>query len=67
MFDGKYLRVKELAVMYGLGLNKAYQLCRDPSLPIIKIGKTILVDREKFENVWLEDKQKTTVKGVKNK
>lgn len=64
MLDNKYLTVMEMARYLNIGRTKAYNLCKDPSFPIIHIGQKILVDKEKLDAVWLKNKEETTLKGV---
>ena len=61
--DNNYVRVKEFARLYKLGINKAYRLCKDPSFPKVKVGKVILVDCKGFEN-WLDDKKKRNLEKL---
>ena len=64
MFDGKYLSVMEMARYLNIGRTKAYNLCKDPSFPIIHIGQKILIDKEKLDTVWLKNKEETTLRGL---
>lgn len=44
----------------GIGRTKAYKLVNaDPSIPVIRIGKTILIDKEALDSVWIPNKKET--------
>lgn len=65
MIDNQRLiSVPELARYLSIGRCKAYDLCKLPDFPSIKIGQKILVDTEKLE-LWLQNKSQTALKGVK--
>ncbi len=48
------LTITELAVYLGIGKNKAYQLAKSKGFPAIKLGKKILVNKEKLQQ-WLNE------------
>ena len=48
------ISVQELSAQMGISLPKAYELVKTPGFPTIRIGKRMLVSREKFLE-WLEN------------
>ena len=52
MLDEKYLTITELCELLKIGRNTAYSLCNDITFPSFRVGKKILIDREKLE-IWL--------------
>lgn len=62
MFEQRYLSVMEMAKYLGIGRNKAYKLTKDPTLPIIRIGQKILIDKQALDEIWLPNKHETFVK-----
>ena len=65
MIENRYMSVRETAQYMGIGMNKAYRLCKQPDFPTIRVGTKILVDRQLLDNVWMENKKATTLKGLK--
>lgn len=59
MIDSKYITVPELARYLGIGRTAAYKLTKDPTLPLIRIGQRILVDKQQLDEIWLPNKQET--------
>lgn len=60
MFANRYLTVMEFKDYLGIGRTKAYKLVNaDPSIPVIRIGKTILIDKEALDSVWIPNKKET--------
>ena len=58
----EYMTVKEFQEYLHIGRSKAYQLIKkDPSLPIIRVGRQILIDRNKLQ-LWLKNKEETTLR-----
>ena len=57
--SGKALayKVNELSEILGIGRNAAYELCRRPDFPSIRIGNRIVVPVDAL-NKWLEDQVK---------
>lgn len=63
MIDNRYMSVRETAQYMGIGMNKAYTLCKKPDFPTIRVGTKILVDKHALDSVWIQNKQKTMLKG----
>ena len=49
MENKKLISVKEFASEYGLGANKAYEMVNSKGFPAIKLGRKILVVRDKID------------------
>ena len=49
MESKKLITVKEFATEYSIGINKAYELVNSKGFPKIKIGKKIMIVREKVD------------------
>ena len=45
--------VKEVSEMLGLSLGSTYSLCRDGSLPAVRLGGRWLIPRKRFHE-WLD-------------
>lgn len=56
--------VRETAQYMGIGISKAYKLCQQPDFPTIRVGTKILVDKQLLDNVWMENKKATTLRGL---
>ena len=56
------LTVTECARLLGIGRNSAYEAVRKGEIPIIRIGKRILVPRTAFEKMLDEAKSLSTQK-----
>lgn len=52
-FGNKTMSVKEFSAAYSIGVNKSYELVNMPNFPMIKLGKKILIIRERVDK-WLE-------------
>ena len=63
MFDDRYLSVEEMAKYLKVGRNTAYKLCKEPGFPSSRIGKKILIDKNKLDNVWMKNKQRAMNRG----
>lgn len=50
----KLITIKEFANEYNLGLNKAYEIAHSEGFPTIKIGRKILIVRNKVEE-WINN------------
>lgn len=50
----KLMTVKDFCSEYGIGLNSGYELVKDKTAPVIKIGKKILLVRSKVD-IWIEN------------
>ncbi len=48
------LSVPEAAELSGIGRNHMYDLCHTKGFPVLKIGKSLRIHREKFIQ-WLSD------------
>ena len=51
MDDKKTLTVEEAARELGVSRNKAYEACRDGEIPVIRIGRRMLVPRAALERM----------------
>ena len=49
MNNKKLITVKEFATEYGIGTNKAYEMVNSKGFPIVKLGRKILVIRDKID------------------
>ena len=49
MKNKKLITVKEFAVEYGIGTNKAYDMVNSKGFPIIRLGKKILIVRDRVD------------------
>jgi len=49
----KTISVREFSQLYGLGLNKAYQIVNIEGFPCLRVGKKILVIVNKLDS-WIE-------------
>ena len=54
MQNKKLITVKEFVSEYGIGTNKAYEIVNSKGLPIIRLGKKILIVRDRLDE-WLEN------------
>lgn len=43
MNNKKLITVKEFAMEYGIGTNKAYEMVNSKGFPVVKLGRKILV------------------------
>ena len=64
MLENRYMTVTEMAQYLGIGRTKAYKLTKDPSLPIIRIGQKILIDKSALDEIWIKNKKEITLKGI---
>lgn len=53
--DKVTMSVQEMAMQMGISLSKAYALTREAGLPIVRVGKRVLVPVSEFK-VWLSAK-----------
>ena len=51
--DSRYISITEFRQYAHIGRNKAYALCKQSDFPTIRIGKRILIDKEKLDNEWI--------------
>lgn len=42
----EFLTVHEVALYLRIGRTKAYELCREPGFPALRVGRTIRVSRD---------------------
>lgn len=49
MENKKLITVKEFAMEYGIGTNKAYEMVNSKGFPIIRLGKKILIVRDRVD------------------
>ena len=54
MENKKLITVKEFIEEYGIGTNKAYEIVNSKGFPVIRLGKKILIIRNKIDE-WLND------------
>ena len=54
MQNKKLITVKEFIEEYGIGTNKAYEIVNSKGFPVIRLGKKILIIRNKIDE-WLND------------
>ncbi len=44
--------VREISILLGIGLNKAYAMANTNEIPNIKFGRRIIIPKKQFE-LWL--------------
>ena len=49
MQSKKLITVKEFASEYGIGTNKAYEMVNSKGFPVVRLGRKILVIRDKID------------------
>ena len=54
MQNKKLITVKEFVSEYGIGTNKAYEIVNSKGFPVIRLGKKILIVRDRLDE-WLEN------------
>lgn len=54
MENKKLITVKEFIEEYGIGTNKAYEIVNSKGFPVIRLGKKILIIRNKVDE-WFND------------
>ena len=54
MQNKKLITVKEFVSEYGIGTNKAYEIVNSKGFPIIRLGKKILIVRDRLDE-WLKN------------
>jgi excisionase family DNA binding protein len=52
----QFLKVPEVAVELRIARSRAYELVADGSIPAVKIGRSIRVNRKELEN-WLQEQR----------
>lgn len=53
MQSKKLITVKEFAEKYGIGLNKAYEMANSKGFPIIRLGRKILVIKDRVDDFFI--------------
>ena len=53
MENKKLLTLKEFAKVYGLGVNKAYEMVYSKGFPMIKVGRKIYVLKDKVDEFFI--------------
>ena len=56
------LNAKQLAELMGVSISTAYELMREEGFPTLKIGKRIVVPKEKLR-AWISEQVKGGVEG----
>ena len=49
MNNKKLITVREFASEYGIGTNKAYEMVNSKGFPVVKLGRKILVIRDRVD------------------
>jgi excisionase family DNA binding protein len=49
MQNKKLITVKEFANEYGIGTNKAYEMVNSKGFPVVKLGRKLLVIKDKVD------------------
>ena len=50
MGNKKLISVKEFASEYNIGMNKAYEMVNTEGFPIVKLGRKILIIKDKVDD-----------------
>ena len=51
-YNSKLITVKEFANEYGIGINKSYEIVHKKDFPKVKIGRKILIIRDKVDDFF---------------
>lgn len=62
MIANRYMTVMEMAQYLRIGRTMAYKVAKDPTLPVIRIGQKILIDKNALDEVWLPNKHATSLR-----
>ena len=54
MENKKLITVKEFAIEYGIGTNKAYEMVNSKGFPKVKLGRKILIIRDRVDEFLYE-------------
>ena len=54
MQNKKLITVREFASEYSIGTNKAYEMVHSKDFPMVKLGRKILIIKDRVEE-WLEN------------
>ncbi len=49
MNNKKLITVREFASEYGIGTNKAYEMVNSKGFPIVKLGRKILIIKDRID------------------
>ena len=49
MDDKKLISVKEFAIEYGIGTNKAYEMVNSKDFPVVRLGRKILIIKDRID------------------
>lgn len=49
MENKKLITVKEFATEYGIGTNKAYDMVNSKGFPVVKLGRKIMIVRDRVD------------------
>ena len=49
MENKKLISVKEFASEYNIGMNKAYEMVNSKGFPVVKLGRKLLVIKDKVD------------------
>jgi excisionase family DNA binding protein len=60
--DDEYITVNEVAEQLRVSLKTVYNLINDKKLPHVRIGRSIRIERKKF-NQWLATRQNAPSPG----
>lgn len=50
----KLITVKEFAALYGIGMNKSYEIVHKEGFPKVNIGRKILIVRDKIDDFFIK-------------
>lgn len=64
IINPQFQSVIDFAKTRGFKKCAVYKMIKDPSFPVIKVGKKFYIDTDKFDRVWLPNRQSITLKGV---
>ncbi|MBQ6360953.1 MAG: helix-turn-helix domain-containing protein [Lachnospiraceae bacterium] len=56
--ESYYYTVEQMQQYLHLGRTQAYSLCHEPGFPTIRVGRRILINRERLEEWLLEQEEK---------
>lgn len=51
--ESYYFTVVDLMNIFHCGRNKAYQICHQPGFPTTRVGKKILINKQRLQE-WLD-------------
>lgn len=53
-YNTKFITVQEFASQYGIGINKSYEIVHKKDFPKIKVGRKILIIRDKVDDFFMK-------------